>query len=102
MSFEMNMLHDVIADVAKQQENLLLEQLNDLVSRGLLVVESGPISLIEEADQMFRPNETRRVRLVQTIKLRLKDREYIEQLEKENQEMRLLLDRVRSGVLGRN
>lgn len=68
---------EIMADMARQTENLILEQLNDLVSRGLLVVERGPMSLVHSQDKD-------KIEVRQSCRLILKDKEYIEKLEAEN------------------
>lgn len=65
-----------IRHAAEQTESLLLEQLNDLLSRGLLVVEKTEPVLIQDS--------TGKVQIHQKINLTLRDKEYIEKLEKEN------------------
>lgn len=74
--------------MAAAHENALREQLSDLVSRGLLVVEIGPQVLVQECDG--------KVTVRQSINLQLKDREYIEKLERENKEMREIIERLQS------
>jgi hypothetical protein len=68
-------------DAAKQTENIILEQLNDFISRGLIEVEMGEMSLVQT-------EISKQVELRQTVKLRLKDREYITKLEQDNAALR--------------
>src|SRR4051812_42730601 len=74
---------DVAREVAKQTESIILEQLNDFIKRGLIEIESGPISFVDE-----NPFEGHKITIRQSVRLRLKDREYIERLESENKIMR--------------
>ena len=76
-----NSLSTMTEELAKQSQDIILEQLNDLISRNLLVVEQGPLQLIQE----YNSNT---IKVAQNVKLVLKDKEYIEKLEKENQELK--------------
>lgn len=69
---------EMTREIQKQTENKLLEQLNDFISRGLIEVESTQPVLIQ--DQW-----SAKVSVQMSINLRLKDKEYIERLEKENE-----------------
>lgn len=71
----------VAKEIAKATEAHILEQLNDFVSRGLIVIEQmGPTFVQEPTDS--------RIVVRTAVRLRLKDREYIEKLEKQNAEFR--------------
>lgn len=70
-------LSDVSLAIAKATEKSLLAQLNDFISRGLIVVEYGEHSFVQHYDR----NE---ITYSRSVNLRLKDREYIEELEAEN------------------
>lgn len=73
---------DILTDRTIQQTlEEVVKSLNDFVSKGLLVVEHGPMSFIQE------PFSTK-ITVRQTIRLHLKDQEHIEKLEKENEELR--------------
>ena len=61
-------------EVAKATESRILEQLNEFVSRGLIVIEQGPVTFV-------RTVHDDKIELRQTINLKLKDQEYIEMLE---------------------
>lgn len=67
--------------IAQATEKSLLAQLNDLVGRGLLVVEMGEM-------MMFTEPATMELKVQRTCRLTLKDREYVERLEKENEQLR--------------
>lgn len=77
MSMNNDYLSIMVEKIAKQKEALILEQINDLVKRNLLVVEMGEMILIQDPDK-------HEIQLRQQIRLTLKDKEYIEKLEEEN------------------
>lgn len=81
----------LVRDMMQQKENLILEQLNDLISRKLLIIENGSFSLVRESN-------SNKITYKQTIKLTLKDKEYIEQLEKENKELKEIINKLK-GVI---
>lgn len=67
-------LRNVVESLAYQKEKMILEQLGDLVSKGFLVIEQGPLRLaqLQHKDELM---------VVQDVKLVLKDQEYIKELE---------------------
>ena len=75
--------------IMRQKENLILAQLNDFISRGLLVIEQGPMSLVRALD-------SDKIELRQEIKLTLKDKEYIQKLEAENAELKKSLEFIKN------
>jgi len=78
-------------DLARQQEAILQEQLGDLVSRGLLVVESTEPVLIREP-------YSDKIKIAQSIKLTLKDKEYILKLEEENKILKEQLETIKNVI----
>lgn len=74
--------------VVKHTENLLLEQLNDFVSRGLIIAEKGPMTMVRD------PSNDKIV-INQSINLVLKDKEYIESLEKQVKELSENLQKIK-------
>lgn len=74
-------MSDVINDLNKQSQNIILEQLDDLIKRNILVIEQTQPVLIQDFD-------THKIKINQAIKLTVKDIDYIKQLEKENQELK--------------
>jgi len=72
----------------KQIDDSILKQLNEFISRGLLVVEQKQPVLIQDS----RSSE---IRVSTFISLKLKDQEYIEKLEIENKEMKKDLDDIK-------
>lgn len=87
----------VMADeIYKQTEALILEQLNELISRGLLVIEKGPMSLTTYDSHFSNVGDPHKIKVSQTVKLKLKDQEYIERLEKENVDLRAILRSIKN------
>jgi hypothetical protein len=82
---------DVARAAAKQTEHLILEQLNDFVSRGLLVIELGPMSFYRD---VTTPDYT--LKISQSVKLVLKDKEYIEKLEAKNKELNEIVAKLKA------
>lgn len=80
-----------VTDLAAQKETVLMEQLNDLISRNLLVVEETRGTLVHDP-------LTQQVRLVQAVRLTLKDKEYIEQLETENKDLKARLEKIKAAL----
>lgn len=76
---------------ARQKESVILEQLNDLISRDLLVVQEGPQSLVRDL-------ESDKITIQQSIRLVLKDKEYIEKLEIENRALKESIQAIREAV----
>lgn len=90
-SYQDNLVKRTLFDVAQQTENAILEQLNDFISRGLLVVETQGPTLIQEATPTGSVLKVRN-----TTKLKLKDQEYIQKLETENKELREIIERLKA------
>jgi hypothetical protein len=70
----------ILNEVAKATENEMLSQLNELVSRGLIVWEQGP-------QVLTRDKLTDNLSISFSGRLVLKDQEYIETLEKKVSEL---------------
>jgi hypothetical protein len=85
---------ELINEVLRQQESILLEQLGDLVTHGLLVCQSGPPQIIRESDP-YGGGGVYKFKLVQSVKFVLRDAEYIAKLEAENKEMKDIIQRLR-------
>lgn len=69
---------EVAREMAKQSEAIILSQLQELVSRGLLVIKQTEPVLVQDP---FSPNPYQ-FTMQMKVRLRLKDQEYIEGLEK--------------------
>lgn len=82
------LIEEVGGEIVRQTEASILSQLNELISRGLLIVEShGPIFVQDHLSAKL---------LVKTsVVLKLKDKEYIESLERQNTELRELISKLR-------
>lgn len=78
---------EISRDIQEQTEALILEQLNDLVSRGLLVIESSQPILV-------RDMSNNKIKISQSVRLTLKDKEYIETLEVENRRLKDILSKI--------
>lgn len=80
-------MKDVIIKTAKAKDSAILAQLNEFISRGLIIVEEGETMLSRQqgSDEIYA---------TQSIVLKLKDQEYIERLENENKLLRVTLDSV--------
>ena len=70
-------LNETIKSLMEQKESIILEQLSELISRGLLVVEETSPVLVRK----HNPEGLYGVELKQAVRLVLKDQEYIEKLE---------------------
>lgn len=71
----------LLFEAGKQTERFILEQLNDFISRGLIECELGEMTLVQT-------QVSKNVEMRQTVKLRLKDKEYITKLEQDNEALR--------------
>ena len=80
----------------RQEERILLDQLGDLLSRGLLVIESTSPVLI----QTDRPDGGYNLKLERSVRLTLKDMEYIKKIEDENQELKARLKHIEAAMAG--
>lgn len=86
---------EVINDVLKQQERIILDQLGELIDRGLLEFQSTQPVITSEYD--YTTNKTI-LNLSQYGKLVLKDQEYIEKLEKENKELKTKINNLNTSI----
>lgn len=85
MNYQTTHMLKTVQDIMSQKESIILNQLNDLISRGLLVVEEGTSVLTYS-------EHSSKIELNQSINLKLKDQDYIEQLERENKELKARLN----------
>lgn len=72
---------NLLNDVLKQKEKIILDQLGDLVKKGLLVIEETQPVLVQTHGPGFN------MELRQAVRLVLKEREYVKRLEDENARM---------------
>ena len=84
-SFTQDITAKLIKETVQQTENAMLEQLGHLVTQGFLVwEETQPILIREENINSHSFN----FKLTKLGRFKLKDQEYIERLEKENEELK--------------
>lgn len=88
-----NIINEITKQISEKQNDLLMEQLNDLVSRGLLIIEHTQPVLVRSISED-------KIELRQAIKLTLKDKEYIIKLEEENEQMKNQLEALVKAVTG--
>lgn len=96
MKFAYNNIHDyansIVDEIARQKEKTLMAQLNWLVSRGILLIESqGPTlckTYLKPAEDGYE------LTIEESIILVVKDKEYIEKLENENKELNKRLQNI--------
>ncbi len=94
---QMTSVNEIVMEIGRMiqhdTENIMLNQLDDFVSRGLIEVQMTQPVLIQEP-------MANKLRVVQSVKLVLKDKEYIEKLENENKELKELLDALKKAFGG--
>jgi ribosome-interacting GTPase 1 len=83
-----NVITELANNFAKEKEATILAQLNEFISRGLLVVEQGPMVMVHE--RSFTSGNG--VKIEQAVNLKLKDQEYVEKLE---WEVRILEEKIK-------
>ncbi len=76
MSYDTNSIESTFNKAVKYRDSVILKELNDLIEKGILEVE------LSEMKFMHAPN-TAQIELRQICKIVLKEREYIERLEKD-------------------
>ena len=84
----MNSATKIAKEVAQQTEAKILEQLEDFVKRDLIEIEVSDLEIVQ--GPLSGKLEVRR-----RVNLRLKDREYIERLEKENADFKKALEHLK-------
>jgi hypothetical protein len=85
------MVLDLVKEFTKKSEIEILNQLNEFCSRGLLIVE-------QTAPVLVQAENSHQIELRSSIRLKLKDQEYIEKLEKENTELKGLINNIKSDI----
>lgn len=88
MSSTQSIVHEIARDIHIATENAILDQLNDFVDRGLIAIEITNPILVQDPF-------SNKVLIKQQVKLTLKDKEYIEKLEKENQNLKDILSKIK-------
>jgi hypothetical protein len=79
---------EVGSEIARQTEQTLMHQLNEFISCGLIEIESSQPLFVREQDS---DNVTIRT----AVKLKLKDQDYIESLERQIKELNDLVSKLR-------
>lgn len=80
---------EISEEVALQTEKAIFEQLQELISRDLLVVEARGVELYQDMT-------SDKIKIGQNIRLKLKDQEYIEKLETELEEYKKIITTLRN------
>lgn len=80
-------MSEIQKKTATATEKAILAQLNDFVSRGLIVVEVSESFLTRQSDSS-------QLEVSQRVVLKLKDQEYIEKLEKRVEELTAIVGKV--------
>jgi hypothetical protein len=90
-------LSKIVRDLLAERDKAILDQLNELIERDLLVVEYGPMTLIKAVPEFRHEKELDypKIELRQTVKLKLKEQEYIMKLEAENKKMKEIIDKLK-------
>jgi len=86
---------NIAREISKATEASIMAQLNDFISRGLIIVEHGPMSFTRNPLK-----DPYKINIEQTVSLKLKDKEYIEKLEAENKRYKDLLASLNAEVTG--
>lgn len=90
---------EITREVISQRDAIIFEQLQELISRGLLEIrEEEPVMIRVEAD--FQNPGRDRIMLKQRVKLILKNQEYVEKLEAENKQLKERIARIEGAING--
>lgn len=82
------MMADLQDKMASATDNMILQQLNEFVSRGLIAVEtSNPV--------LIKSTRSEDIKVCQSVRLVLKDKEYIKRLEIQNEKLQEQLDKIK-------
>jgi len=85
---------EISHEASKQKEKIILDQLSELLNRGLLVWEEGEEMLT--CDRDFRFPDKHIVTLRCSGRLVLKEKEYVEKLEAENKSLKEVINRLKA------
>lgn len=93
MSFILNnnSIESIMNTALNQRECLVLKELQKLIDSGVLTIEFGDRHLIKN-------HMNNNIELVQSININIKEKERIEQLEKENSELKISLQAIRNAL----
>lgn len=84
-------IQKAIEESAKKKESIILEQLGDLVKKGLLIIEESQPMIVKTREAGEEKFEMRFM-----IRLVLKDKDYISKLERENTFLRDKINAIES------
>lgn len=84
-------INNTVMSLLRQKEEIIMKEFNELVSKGLLVVEQTEMKLFQHPMK----NE---IKMEQGVRLVLKDQEYIEKLEEENKELKEKLEKINEAL----
>jgi hypothetical protein len=79
--------------VGEAREKSIVSQLNDFISRGLIDIQI-------KGQQFVMAHDSPTVEYREVVELVLKDKEYIEKLEKENTELKVCVEEIRKLLKG--
>jgi hypothetical protein len=85
-------IQELAQKISYEQDYMLMQQVGELVSRGILVVERGDLILTQSPDGKFSSH--------QFIRLSVRDMEYIRKLEEENKSLKEKLNGVKNLLNG--
>lgn len=93
-SLQTEHIQDLAQKIAKVREETIMHQLNDFISRNLISIEviGGTFVRMEDSNN---------IEYRESLRLVLKDKEYIEKLEKENAELRAYKQEIKK-LIGQN
>lgn len=80
----------LVREVAEKKDAMIREQLSELISRGLIIVEETEPTIVTHMDPVKGPQ----IEFRQACKLVLRDKEYIVKLENENNDLKLKLEKM--------
>jgi len=83
---------DIAEKSAKARENVILAQLNDFISRGLIEIETSDFVLVQKENEP-------ELEIRQTVSLKLKDKEYVQRLEEVEKKYNDLVKMIKDGIL---
>lgn len=91
---EVSSASELAKEAVRHANEAILSQLQDFASRGLIEIQmTVPVFV-----QVVNPIGKHTFSIQQGCRLVLKDKEYIEKLEKENKELKNILERIHSVI----
>lgn len=97
--FDLSSMDNIVEAVSRElltvQNNIILQQLNDMIKEGILIIESTQPVLVQMA-------QTYEVEVRQAIRLTFRGAEEFQNLKDENQQLKEQLQSVKSILRGTN